>query len=348
MAYSPDGKTLAHVVAGRIRLRDATTGKPVLDVPGLPAYDLSVRFAPDGKTLIASCSSGDTGSWDPVTGRPVSPSRGPPAGFAGHSEMLLETALTADSRRAALVDSNSVLHVWEPVTGKLYCRIADPPVGEDQVDFSSDGKFLAVKHKDHIIRVWDTETGKMRCALRRFGQGRYPHPHAFSPDGRILATGPGSLDDSVIRMWDPATGNEVGRLAWQDTTFSDRMVFSPDGKYLIAVHGHGDAPASQPDSVRVWDLASRRELRRFPTGASCLAISPDSKTLAAAVQEGVQLWELASGKERGRFFGHIDAIRSLAFSPDGKLLASGSMDYTALVWDVCDPSLSAPAKPTLP
>jgi hypothetical protein len=66
-----------------------------------------------------------------------------------------------------------------------------------------------------------------------------------------------------------------------------------------------------------------------------MTLSPDGRTLAvAAWAETILLFEPASGQERGRFGGHRDAVWSLAFSPDGRLLASGSLDYTALVWDV--------------
>jgi WD40 repeat protein len=65
-----------------------------------------------------------------------------------------------------------------------------------------------------------------------------------------------------------------------------------------------------------------------------MVISPDGKTLAAGAHDTILLWELASGKERARFQGHQEWVWSLAFSPTGRLLASGSLDHTALVWDV--------------
>ena len=63
-------------------------------------------------------------------------------------------------------------------------------------------------------------------------------------------------------------------------------------------------------------------------------LSPDGKTLAAAAKDNVVLWETASGQVRGRFPGHRAWIWSLSFAAHGRLLASGSQDYTALVWDV--------------
>jgi RNA polymerase sigma factor (sigma-70 family) len=340
LAFSPDGKVLAQSAGGLIRLRDAATGKPALAVAGLRDYVLSVRFSRDGKALLASCFGGRTGSWDPLTGKPLTPGRDPPKGFGGRPDMLLGTALTAGGTKAALVDAEEALHVWEPENGKVCCRIADPPVGRDQADFSPDGRSLVVKHKDEVIRVWDAQTGKLRCSLPQRGSGRFPHPHTFSPDGRVLATAPGFQDGNVIRLWDAQTGKERGRLAWEDNSTPTCLLFSPDGKNLAAAHGGRHEKIEGvvlPNSVRLWDLAGGRELLRCPASAGdvrALAFSPDGKTLAAATYDTVVLWEVVSGQERGRFTGHRGWVWSLAFSPDGRMLASGSLDYTALVWDV--------------
>jgi WD40 repeat protein len=336
-AFTPDGKRLVQT-EGVLRFRDVATGRALEQTPNPTESFLTVVFAPDGKTLLAGSRNGAFSGWDPYTGKQRAPLRKPPPEFAGHAEMLLGVALSGDGSKAALVDRKSTLHIWEPGSGKSICRIAEPPVGEDQASWSPDGKLLAVKHADDRIRIWDAATGQLRAALPEFGKHRFPHPHAFAPDGGTLATAPSSLDESAIRLWD-TTGKETGKLVWNDNTSTSCLVFSADGKRLFAAHNvRGPLGAAvNPDNVglRVWGIASGRVVRRIPVRADIrsIALSPDGKTIAVPVNDSVVLWELSSGKERGRFHGHRSWIGSVSFSPDGKLLA-GSLGHTALVWDV--------------
>jgi RNA polymerase sigma factor (sigma-70 family) len=343
LAYSPDGKVLAQAMPDVIRLREVATGKPMVQIQGLPDRVMAVAFDRAGNRLIASCLGGRTAFADPLTGAQVAALQSPQS--FDHWEDTL--TLTADGTKAALIDAKGVLHVWETATGKLWCRIADPPVivQHEQAIFTPDGKVVVVEHRDGVLRLWDTTVGKLVCFLSKSKEIPFPDRRAFSPDGRVLATASNSSEYRTIHLWDTATGKEIGRLAWHENARPSCLVFSPDGRYLIVASGAPErAGEFEEDSVRVWDVASRRELYRFATelyrfgtpdgGKRSAAISPDGKTLAAAAGRVVLLWELASGKERGRLAGHHATVSSLAFSPDGLLLASGALDHTALVWDL--------------
>ena len=159
---------------------------------------------------------------------------------------------------------------------------------------------------------------------------------AFSPDGSTLAVAGSS---GAIQLYEIESGRKLATPKGHEMPV-ESLDFSPDGKHL--------ASASWDKTVRIWEVASGREERRLAHSVHerlAVRFSPDGKLLACADGEhekrhfepipdvSVQLWDWAQGTLLHALSGHTNCVYSLAFSPDGKTLASGSMDQTIKLWD---------------
>ncbi len=178
-----------------------------------------------------------------------------------------------------------------------------------------------------MVRLWD---------LRRQQQIGAPLPSpkivqsvAFSPDGRMLATGSG---DFKIRLWDVATHRELGPPLGNERAPCIRWPSAPTGKLLASGNSHG--------LIQFWNVASHQPVGQ-PVSASppqpveAVAFSPNGNLLASGSGDAeVRLWDASSHRLIARLSGHQATVTSVAFSPDGSVLASGSTDGTVKLWSV--------------
>lgn len=149
---------------------------------------------------------------------------------------------------------------------------------------------------------------------------------AFSPDGRLLATG---FLYEGIKVWEVDSAVKVRALKGH-TSRVNSLAFSPNNGWL--------ASGSRDRTIRLWDIDAGRELRsldRHDSEVRAVAFSPDGEWLASGGADGAaRLWRAVTGNEVQTFMGHRHCVTSVAFAPAGEWLATGSLDAQVKLWDV--------------
>jgi WD40 repeat protein/DNA-binding SARP family transcriptional activator len=264
------------------------------------------------------------------------------------------TSLDASPDRSLLGvgSSEGQVHLLESSTGRRVKSLTHAQTGFMSVGFSPDGGTLASGGMDATIQLWDiTKDSPVQKTLR--GHTGAVTDVAFSPDGKLLAS---CSDDTSVRLWDASTGELLSvnqgmsveptpKLGFADMNVWD-VAFSPDGSRLAAA-------IALPEKVAVlWDISdpkAPKEIARLPSGEeggiTQVVFSPDGTLLAASVglTGRALLWDLQTLElATGPIPAHSYTTWPLAFTSDGKTLATGSLDSTVRLIDVGTGNLIGP------
>lgn len=241
-------------------------------------------------------------------------------------------AYSPDGGTLAVVDDEGWLTLWDTSIGWQVSRLRAHEAYIWDVKFSPDGRMLATASGDATVKLWDTSTWREIRTLRGHKQGRIGVV-AFSADGKLLASG---SDDQTAKVWDVASGQNTVSI---DTGSAVRnLALSPDGKILALQN-------TRTGQLGLWDTITGRNLRDvLPTIALPSMFSPDGKMLALISGRIVYLVDAAKWQIGAAFDDHVSDVHTVAFSPDGRMLATGSKDRTTKIWDIAGGSLKATIK----
>ena len=304
--------------------------RATLQMPGIRVW--CVAFSPDGKWVAAGgegrgAQPGEIRLWDAATGR---------VSVRSQTENSFRSiCFSPDGRLVATAELDDTARLRDPLTSQVRITFKGHTSPVNAVAFSPDAKVLATASWDQTARLWGADGGGPRRILK--GHSGAIYAVAFSPDGQSVATG---SQDHTAGIWDVRTGRARYALRGHGDVV-EAVAFSPDAKIL--------ATGSWDKTVRLWDATSGKEIRRLSGNTVqvlSVAFSPDGKLLASAsggwgnaavtndtpAPGEVIVWDVATGKVVAMLKGHRDRIFGVAFSPDGKLLASASWDGTVKLW----------------
>ncbi len=339
MAISPDGRTLA--LAGSdnaVRLWSVATHKQIgAPLTGHTTPVFSMAFSPDGRTLATGSYDKTVRLWNVATHKQLG------ASLSGHTGTVADVAFSPDGRTLASASSDKTVRLWSVATHK---QLGAPLSGHTgtvaDVAFSPDGRMLASASYDKTVRLWSVAIhSQLGTTLR--GHKNSVVGVAFSPDGRLLASASGMIsgvgsDDNTVRLWNVATQRQVGAPLRSRAGTIYSLAVSPDGRTIAS---------GTSSNVTLWSIVTHRQVGALPARdlVESVAFSPDGRMLASggygpssastvASQGAVWLWSLATHRPLGtplRTQGN--PVNSVAFSPDGRMLASASSN-TVTLWSL--------------
>ena len=336
LVFSPDGNLVASYVDEAIRIWDVNTGKQKKRLKGNKIPVATVAFSPDNLTLVSSSYDNTLRFWDVSTGKEKKTR-------TGFGCLFLNVFLSADGQTLMSSGPGSAIRLWNANIGQHEKNFIGHKLNAWDTVLSRDGRRIASSSfLKNTIHLWDTNTDRLS---KLKGPRKFVFGIAFSRNSQTLASwGSSGKRKNVIHLYDVETGGiqRTLQLTYEDRfhipadTYFDKNMFAGIGRFNPRLF--------------VWNLVSD-DYKITDIGVKEVIVarfSPDGRVLAIVgkklpqqkprMERKIVLHDVKTGDHIRVLTGHKDDIVSLAFSPDGQTLASGSgsimREKMILLWDI--------------
>src|SRR5581483_1821318 len=319
LSFSPDGRLLASGSAdATIRLWDTGTGHELRVLTGQGAGVTAVGFSPDGRWLASGGLDGAVIVWEVSTGRET-------MRIPAHKLSIRAVAFSPDGQALASASADSSIRLWDFRNQRELKKLTGHSGWVTAISFSPDGHLLASGSDDQTIRLWDVRRGNEILPQPLTGHTGRVTTLAFSQQGRSLVSGSA---DQTVRIWRISSGARIRTIDHSSAVL--QIAPEDDGRTLLTVCagksvGRYDTASGKLLDVIATGEAGRYEVVVFSPDRSRLAVSSGSRTIRLLHLNGSDSRLLAS---------QTSAINAVAFSADGRWMATGSQDYQVRVWDM--------------
>lgn len=336
VAFNADGSRLAVTsLDGQVEVWNmadplsSAEDKPILSFTAPRDIGLTDVFFSHDSTRLALRYRDEIALWD------LADTRQPQFIITGHGTVIQYAAFHPQDISLTTSSSDSTAKVWDLTTGEELFTLSGHKGFVTRLDFSPDGNRIVTAGADGTARIWNAE---LQGEGERFAFAVPPSGMdlELSPDEQKIAVG---SRFGPATIWEAATGKQLLSLPGESGTSVYRVAFHSDGSRIATVGEDGQ--------VRIWDAETGKLILAFTghiegnsggafKGTLDVSYSPDGRRLATAGADGLaKVWDAETGTELLLLAGHTAGLHSLAYSPDGRYIATSSdaPDTTVKIWD---------------
>jgi WD40 repeat protein len=295
----------------------------------------AVAYSPNGQQMASASEDDTVRLWQTNGGLLQRTFGSGVTGVSGTTGSLDAVAFSADGQTIAAAGYDGIIRLWRTSSGASVADLKGHSRYASELAFSPDGQWLASAGYDNTLRLWKIDLNE-RFFLWHTIKAKPIHvlvnvhsgwvcSIAFRPDGQQIAS---AGEDGTVKIWQTDQGKLLKTLQGHEGMVK-AVAFSPTGRKV--------ASSATDKTLKIWDIAKGTLLQTIAIGseANGLVFSRSGQIVASAQADcNIRLWQVSNGQRVGILTGHSDIVHTVALSPDGAILISGSEDKTVKLWSM--------------